>query len=298
MIGLPADYYPIETALELSGSVTLPDVQAVLPATDMRLEHADELPGTLMLAVRSEDDLDQAVSALKAAFGAGINIGQPQVAYREKLGRAATIDFTHKKQSGGTGQFARIKLEFEPLEPGSGFIFESAIVGGAVPKEYIPGVSKGLDMAKENGLLAGYPVTDFRAKLVDGAFHDFDSSVLAFEIAARGAFRELKGKGDPRLMEPVVSLSVSAAPEHVAHVCEMLAQLGAEAQLDATDIPEGTLVFQARLAALFGFGRTLRDRIEGAKVTSMTFSGMRDVERRFPEGGGDDAPPAAMRLRA
>src|SRR6056297_191311 len=157
--------------------------------------------GQTIMKGMGELHLDILVDRLKREFKVEANIGQPQVAYREALGKAADIDYTHKKQSGGSGQFARIKVEFEPLEPGSGFVFESKVVGGNVPKEFIPGVEKGFNMAKENGLLAGYPMTDFKATLYDGAYHDVDSSVLAFEIAARAAFRELKTQGDPRLME-------------------------------------------------------------------------------------------------
>ena len=113
------------------------------------------------------------------------------------LGRKVDIDYTHKKQTGGTGQFARVMITFEPGEPGSGFVFENSIVGGAVPKEYIPGVEKGLKSIKDNGLLAGFPLIDFKATLTDGKYHDVDSSVLAFEIAARAAFRELRKRARP-----------------------------------------------------------------------------------------------------
>ena len=182
-----------------------------------RVETDFESGQTIMKGM-GELHLDILIDRLKREFKVEANIGQPQVAYREKIGRAAQIDYTHKKQSGGTGQFARVKLDFEPLESGSGFIFESKIVGGAVPKEFIPGVEKGLESAKENGLLAGYPVTDFKATLTDGAFHDVDSSVLAFEIAARAAFRELKGQGDPRLMEPVMAVEVVTPEDYMGDV--------------------------------------------------------------------------------
>jgi elongation factor G len=138
--------------------------------------------------------LDIKVDILKRTYKVEANIGAPQVAYRESLGKTADIDYTHKKQTGGTGQFARIKVLFEPGEPGTGFVFESKVVGGNVPKEFIPGVEKGLTSAKENGLLAGFPLIDFKATLYDGAYHDVDSSVLAFEIASRAAFRELREK--------------------------------------------------------------------------------------------------------
>jgi len=125
-----------------------------------------------------------------------------------KLSKASDVDYTHKKQSGGSGQFARIKITFEPLQPGEGFIFENKIVGGAVPKEYIPGVLKGLQSSLDTGVVAGYPVIDFKAILTDGAYHDVDSSSLAFEIAARAAFREGLAKCNPKLLEPIMSVEV------------------------------------------------------------------------------------------
>jgi len=156
----------------------------------------DHESGQTILKGMGELHLDIKIDILKRTYKVEATIGAPQVAYRESISRKAEIDYTHKKQTGGTGQFARVKLVFEPGEPGSDFVFESAIVGGAVPKEYIPGVEKGLKSAKDNGLLAGFPVIDVKATLIDGAFHDVDSSVLAFEIASRAAFRELKERAD------------------------------------------------------------------------------------------------------
>ena len=243
-----------------------------------RVETDFESGQTIMKGM-GELHLDILIDRLKREFKVEANIGQPQVAYREKLGRAAEIDFTHKKQSGGTGQFARIKVQFEPLEPGSGFVFESAIVGGAVPKEDIPGVSKGLEMAKENGLLAGYPVTDFRAKLVDGAFHDVDSSVLAFEIAARGAFRELKGKGDPRLMEPIMKVEVVTPEDYMGDVIGDLnsrrGQIqGSEARGNATAITA-----MVPLVNMFGYVSTLRGMSQGRAQFTMIFDHYDEVPR-------------------
>ncbi len=164
----------------------------------------DEESGQTIIAGMGELHLDILVDRMKREFKVEANIGAPQVAYRESLGQAGTVDYTHKKQSGGSGQFARVKIEFEPGEPGSGFVFESKIVGGSVPKEYIPGVEKGLNSVMENGLLAGFPVIDVKATLIDGAYHDVDSSVLAFEIAGRAAFREAKNHCAPKLLEPIM----------------------------------------------------------------------------------------------
>ncbi|OHB33953.1 MAG: translation elongation factor G, partial [Phenylobacterium sp. RIFCSPHIGHO2_01_FULL_70_10] len=162
--------------------VALAKLAAEDPSFTVSTDHES---GQTILKGMGELHLDIKIDILKRTYKVEANIGAPQVAYRESLGKRAEIDYTHKKQTGGTGQFARVKLVFEPGEPGSGFVFESAIVGGAVPKEYIPGVQKGLESAKDNGLLAGFPLIDFKATLIDGAFHDVDSSVLAFEIASR-----------------------------------------------------------------------------------------------------------------
>ncbi|MBU2085825.1 MAG: elongation factor G [Alphaproteobacteria bacterium] len=243
-----------------------------------RVETDFESGQTIMKGM-GELHLDILIDRLKREFKVEANIGQPMVAYREKIGRSAEIDYTHKKQSGGTGQFARIKLQFEPLEAGSGFVFESTIVGGSVPKEYVPGVEKGLNMAKENGLLAGYPVTDFKAVLVDGAFHDVDSSVLAFEIAARGAFRELKGKGDPRLMEPIMKVEVVTPEDYMGDVIgDLNSRRG---QIQGSE-PRGNAVAINALVPLvnmFGYVSNLRGMSQGRAQFTMIFAHYDEVPR-------------------
>ena len=223
--------------------------------------------------------LDILVDRLKREFKVEANIGQPQVAYREALGKGADIDYTHKKQSGGTGQFARVKIEFEPLEPGSGFQFESKVVGGNVPKDFIPGVEKGINSAKENGLLAGYPMTDFKATLYDGAFHDVDSSVLAFEIAARAAFRELKTQGDPRLMEPVMKVEVVTPEDYMGDIIGDLnsrrGQIqGSEPRGNATAINAFV-----PLVNMFGYVSNLRGMSQGRAQFTMQFEHYAEVPR-------------------
>ena len=243
-----------------------------------RVETDFESGQTIMKGM-GELHLDILIDRLKREFKVEANIGQPMVAYREKIGRAAEIDYTHKKQSGGTGQFARIKLQFEPLEAGSGFQFESSIVGGAVPKEYIPGVEKGLNMAKENGLLAGYPVTDFKAVLVDGAFHDVDSSVLAFEIAARGAFRELKGKGDPRLMEPIMKVEVVTPEDYMGDVIgDLNSRRG---QIQGSEPRGNAVAINAfvPLVNMFGYVSNLRGMSQGRAQFTMIFDHYDEVPR-------------------
>lgn len=146
------------------------------------------------------------------------NVGAPQVNYRESISRVAETRYVHKKQSGGQGQFADITVRFEPMEPGSGYEFKSEIKGGAVPREYVPGVMKGLEECMSNGVLAGFPVVDVRAVLVDGSYHDVDSSVLAFQLAARGAFREGIKKAAPKMLEPIMKVEVVTPEEHLGDV--------------------------------------------------------------------------------
>src|SRR6185312_6700127 len=150
----------------------------------------DQESGQTILKGMGELHLEIKVDILKRTYKIDANVGAPQVAYRETITRPADIDYTHKKQTGGSGQFARVKMHFEPLPPGSGFSFESKIIGGTVPKEYIPGVEKGVKGSLDNGVLAGFPVIDFKVELIDGAYHEVDSSALAFEIAARAAMKE------------------------------------------------------------------------------------------------------------
>ncbi|MEM0986312.1 MAG: elongation factor G [Pseudomonadota bacterium] len=235
--------------------------------------------GQTIMKGMGELHLDILVDRLKREFKVEANIGQPQVAYREAIGRATEIDYTHKKQSGGSGQFARIKVEFEPLEAGSGFQFESKIVGGAVPKEYIPGVEKGLDSAKDNGLLAGYPVTDFKATLIDGAFHDVDSSVLAFEIAARAAFRELKGQGDPRLLEPIMKVEVVTPEDYMGDIIgDLNSRRG---QIQGSEPRGNVTAINAfvPLVNMFGYVGNLRGMSQGRAQFTMLFDHYAEVPK-------------------
>ena len=231
----------------------------------------DQESGQTIMKGMGELHLDIKVDILKRTYKVEANIGAPQVAYRESLGRAADIDYTHKKQTGGTGQFARVKIKFEPGEPGSGFVFENTVVGGAVPKEYIPGVQKGLESAKENGLLAGFPVIDFKATLYDGGFHDVDSSVLAFEIASRAAFRELREKGGPRLLEPVMKVEVLTPDEYMGDVIgDLNSRRG---QIQGTETRGNAQVVTAfvPLANMFGYINALRSFSQGRANFTMQY---------------------------
>jgi elongation factor G len=227
--------------------------------------------GQTILKGMGELHLDIKIDILKRTYKVEANIGAPQVAYRESLGKRAEIDYTHKKQTGGTGQFARVMITFEPGEPGSGFVFENSIVGGAVPKEYIPGVEKGLMSVKDNGLLAGFPLIDFKATLYDGGFHDVDSSVLAFEIAARAAFKELREKGAPKLLEPIMKVEVLTPDEYMGDVIgDLNSRRG---QIQGTETRGNAQVVTAfvPLANMFGYINNLRSFSQGRAQFTMQY---------------------------
>lgn len=216
--------------------------------------------------------LEIIVDRMRREFKVEANIGAPQVAYRETITKSAEIDYTHKKQSGGAGQFARIKLVFEPLETGQGFQFESKIVGGAVPKEYIPGVEKGLTAAKESGVVAGFPMIDFKATLIDGAYHDVDSSVMAFEIAAKTAYKEGIAKAAPRLLEPVMKVEVVTPEEYMGDIIgDINSRRG---QISGMEPRGNAQVINASvpLSAMFGYVNTLRSMSQGRAQYTMIFS--------------------------
>jgi elongation factor G len=215
--------------------------------------------------------LEIIVDRLKREFKVDANVGAPQVAYRETISRSSNVDYTHRKQTGGAGQFARIKLVMAPGERGSGFIFENKVVGGAVPREYVPGVEKGLKSAMESGVLAGFPMVDLRVQLVDGAYHEVDSSVMAFEIAARAAFREAAAKAGPALLEPVMAVEVVTPEEYMGDIIGDLNSrrghvTGMEARANAQVI---TAVVP--LATMFGYVNTLRSLSQGRAQFTMTF---------------------------
>jgi elongation factor G len=248
--------------------VALAKLAAEDPSFTVSTDHES---GETRLKGMGELHLDIKIDILRRTYKVDANIGAPQVAYRESLGKRAEIDYTHKKQTGGTGQFARVKLVFEPGAPGSGFVFESGVVGGAVPKEFIPGVEKGLLSVKDNGLLAGFPLIDFKATLVDGAYHDVDSSVLAFEIASRAAFKELREKGAPKLLEPIMNVEVVTPEEYLGSVIGDLN--GRRGQIQGQDVRGNAIVINAfvPLANMFGYVNNLRGMSQGRAQFTMQF---------------------------
>lgn len=244
---------------------------------------SDAESGQTVIKGMGELHLEIIVDRMKREFKVDANVGAPQVAYRETISKKYEEDYTHKKQSGGSGQFARVKLVFEPGETGSGFVFENKVVGGSVPKEYIPGVEKGLRSAMDNGVLAGFPLIDWKATLIDGAYHDVDSSVLAFEIAARAAFREGIAKAGPKLLEPMMKVEVVTPEDYMGDVIgDLNSRRG---QINGMDQRGNAHVVSAMvpLANMFGYVNTLRSMSQGRAQYTMTFDHYSEVPAAVAE---------------
>jgi len=243
----------------------------------------DPESGQTILKGMGELHLDIKVDILRRTYKVDANIGAPQVAYRETVTRKAEIDYTHKKQTGGSGQFARVKLMIEPGEPGSGFVFDSKVIGGSVPKEYIPGVEKGLKSVLDNGVLAGFPVIDFKVSLIDGAYHEVDSSALAFEIASRAALREGIQKSGPKLLEPIMKVEVVSPEEYLGGVIgDLTSRRG---QVQGQEMRGNATVMSALvpLANMFGYVNTLRSMSQGRASYSMQFDHYAQVPQNVAE---------------
>ncbi|KAK4389441.1 Elongation factor G-2, chloroplastic [Sesamum angolense] len=230
----------------------------------------DEEINQTVIEGMGELHLEIIVDRLKREFKVEANVGAPQVNYRESISKVTEVKYVHKKQSGGAGQFADVTIRFEPLEAGSGYEFKSEIKGGAVPREYIPGVMKGLEESMSNGVLAGYPVVDVRAVLVDGSYHDVDSSVLAFQLAARGAFREGIRKAGPQMLEPIMKVEVVTPEEHLGDVIGDLNSRRGQIN-NFGDKPGGLKVVDALvpLAEMFQYVSTLRGMTKGRASYTM-----------------------------
>jgi elongation factor G len=231
----------------------------------------DEESGQTIIAGMGELHLDIIVDRMRREFKVEANVGAPQVAYRETITRAAEIDYTHKKQTGGSGQFARVKIIFEPNPEGEDFAFESKIVGGAVPKEYIPGVQKGIESVLSSGPIAGFPMLGVKASLIDGAYHDVDSSVLAFEIASRAAFREGAQKAGAQLLVPIMKVEVVTPEDYVGNVIGDLN--GRRGQIQGQESRGIAVVVNAMvpLANMFKYVDTLRSMSQGRAQYTMQF---------------------------
>ncbi|CAL5355962.1 unnamed protein product [Camellia sinensis] len=230
----------------------------------------DEEINQIVIEGMGELHLEIIVDRLKREFKVEANVGAPQVNYRESISKVSEVKYIQKKQSGGQGQFADITVRFEPMEPGSRYAFKSEIKGGAVPKEYIPGVMKGLEECMSNGVLAGFPVVDVRVVLVDGSYHDVDSSVLAFQLAARGAFREGMKKASPKMLEPIMKVEVVTPEEHLGDVIGDLNSRRGQINRFG-DKPGGLKVVDALvpLAEMFQYVSTLRGMTKGRASYTM-----------------------------
>ncbi len=239
--------------------------------------------GQTILKGMGELHLEIKVDILKRTYKVDANIGAPQVAYRETLSKPVTVDYTHKKQTGGSGQFAEVKIVFEPLPAGSGFEFENDVVGGSIPKEFIPAVEKGLKAQKETGLLAGFPVIDFKARLIDGKYHEVDSNALTFDIAARAAFRELASRGAVKLLEPIMKVEVVTPEDFTGGVIGDLN--GRRGQVQGQDTRGNAQVINAMvpLANMFGYINTLRSMTQGRAQYSMEFDHYEQVPQSIAD---------------
>ena len=260
--------------------VALQRLAAEDPSFKVSVDHES---GQTVMKGMGELHLEILVDRMQREFKVDATVGAPQVAYRETITKPASIDYTHKKQSGGAGQFAKVVLEFEPLDKGKGVVFESKIVGGRVPKEYIPGVEKGIKSSTETGFLAGFPVIDFKCTLVDGAFHDVDSSVMAFEIASRAAFREAMPKANAVLLEPMMKVEVVTPEEYMGDIIgDLNSRRGQVSGMEQRGVNH-VVNSMVPLANMFGYVNNLRSMSQGRASYTMTFDHYEQVPHNVAE---------------
>ena len=243
----------------------------------------DHESGQTIIKGMGELHLEIIVDRMKREFKVEANVGAPEVAYRETISKTSDVDYIHKKQSGGAGQFARVKIKFEPGEPGSGFEFINKIKGGNIPTEHIPGVEKGLKAQQQSGVIAGFPCIDFIATLYDGAYHDVDSSVLAFEIAARAAFRQGIAKANPVLLEPMMKVEVVTPEEYMGDVIGDINSRRGHIQEMTTRGNANVISAMVPLANMFGYVNNLRSLSQGRANYSMQFNHYEEVPSNVAE---------------
>jgi elongation factor G len=243
----------------------------------------DPESGQTVIKGMGELHLEILVDRMRREFKVEATVGAPQVAYRETISRVAEVDYTHKKQTGGSGQYARIKVRFEPQETGAGVVFENEVVGGSVPREFIPGVQKGIMSASQSGVLSGFPVIDIKATLYDGASHDVDSSVMAFEIAARAAFREGMAKAGPKLLEPVMRVEVVTPEDYMGDIIgDLNSRRGQVTDMDQRGNARVISAF-VPLANMFGYVSTLRGMSQGRAQFTMHFDRYAEVPQQVSQ---------------
>jgi elongation factor G len=244
---------------------------------------SDPESGQTVIKGMGELHLEIIVDRMKREFKVEATVGAPQVAYRETITRTVEQDYTHKKQTGGSGQFARVKIRFEPLPAGSGFLFENDVVGGSVPREYVPGVEKGLKAAKESGVIAGFPMIDFKATLIDGAYHDVDSNVLTFDIASRACYREGVPKAGPKLLEPIMRVEVVTPEEYMGDVIgDLNARRGSISGMDQRGNAR-VINGMVPLKEMFGYVNKLRGMTQGRAQYTMHFDHYAPVPQSVAE---------------
>jgi elongation factor G len=271
--------------------IALVKLAAEDPTFGVSIDHES---GQTILKGVNELHLDAKLDVLRRTYNIDARVGAPQVAFRERITQPAEVEYTHKKQSGGSGQFAVVKLRVEPNEPGKGYQFESKIAGGAVPKEYIPGVEKGIESVLSSGVVAGFPVVDVKVELIDGKYHDVDSSALAFEIAARAAFREALQKARSVLLEPIMKVEVVTPEDCISSVIgDLNLRRG---QIQGQDMRGNATVIKAMvpLMNMFGYVNNLRSMSRGRAAFTMQF------DHYAPAPLPEDDPPfrPAIGMRA
>jgi elongation factor G len=244
----------------------------------------DHESGQTIIKGMGELHLDIIVDRMKREFKVEANVGAPQVAFRETVSKRADVDYTHKKQTGGSGQFARVKMTIEPNEQGKGFEFVNKVVGGNVPKEFIPGVAKGVQSVVESGILAGFPILDVKVTLTDGAYHDVDSSVMAFEIAARAAFREGALKAGPKLLEPIMKVEVVTPEDYVGGIIGDLTSRRGQVRGQESRGNASVINAMVPLANMFGYVNNLRSMSQGRAQFTMQF----DHYAQAPQGVAEE----------
>lgn len=245
--------------------------------------HTDEETGQTILAGMGELHLEIIVDRMRREFKVETNVGKPQVAYRETFRTAAKVEGKFVRQSGGRGQYGHCWIEFEPLEPGTGFQFENKVVGGAVPREYIAPVQAGIEESMKNGVLAGFPLVDIKATIFDGSYHDVDSSEMAFKIAGSMALKAAKDKCNPALLEPIMKVEVTVPEEYMGDVMgDLNSRRG---RIEGMDARAGAQIIRAKvpLAEMFGYSTTLRSRTQGRGVYSMEISHYEEVPRSISD---------------
>jgi len=245
--------------------------------------HTDEETGQTIISGMGELHLEVIVDRMLREFKVEANVGKPQVAYRETFRTAARVEGKFIRQSGGRGQYGHVWIEFEPREAGEGFLFENKIVGGVVPREYIPAVQAGIEESMKNGVLAGYPLVDVLARIVDGSYHDVDSSEMAFKIAGSMALKAAKDKCNPALLEPIMKVEVTVPEEYMGDVMgDLNSRRG---RIEGMDTRAGAQIIRSKvpLAEMFGYSTTLRSRTQGRGVYSMEISHYEEVPRNISE---------------